>query len=245
MANGNLDIQYQKMEPMTKEVLAIIPARGGSKGLPRKNVLDLAGKPLMAWTIEASLNSKYITETIVSSEDDEILRIAKQYSAKTIKRPSNLAKDSSSSEEVVKHVLESLDKEFDYIVLLQPTSPLRTSKDIDDAFELLIKNKASSLISVYEIDNKYLKAFIEDKDGYIEGINNNSYPFIRRQDLPDIYMSNGAIYIIEKKFFIEKNSFYTEKTVPFFMEKSRSVDVDSLVDLNNIENFIKLKKLKK
>jgi|SaaInlLV_10m_DNA_2_1039722.scaffolds.fasta_scaffold00970_5 CMP-N,N'-diacetyllegionaminic acid synthase len=236
MENGNLDILYQKMELMTKKVLAIIPARGGSKGLPRKNILDLAGKPLIAWTIEASLNSKYITKTIVSSDDDEILDISKEYSAHTIKRPNEFATDIASSEVVVRHTIESINEKFDYIVLLQPTSPLRDVLNINNAFENLFKKNATALISVCEIDNKILKAFKENKDGFIEGISNNKYPFMRRQDLPKTYLSNGAIYIIRVDKFLENNSFYTNKTISYIMNDIQSMDIDTKDDLEKVYN---------
>jgi CMP-N,N'-diacetyllegionaminic acid synthase len=241
MENGSLDIQYLKMELMTNRILAIIPARGGSKGLPRKNIIDLDGKPLIAWTIEASLNSKYITKTIVSSDDDEILNIAKQYNADKLKRPDELALDTTASEPVVRDVIETLkkeNKEFDYLVLLQPTSPLRDTKNIDDAFGMLFKSEATALISVCEIDNKILKAFKTNKNGFIEGISSNKYPFMRRQDLPKTYLSNGAIYIIKVDEFLNNNSFFTDKTISYIMDEVKSLDIDSQEDLNKIKEYI-------
>lgn len=156
------------MESMTKKVLAIIPARGGSKGLPKKNIIDLAGKPLIAWTIETSLSSKYITKTIVSSDSDEILEVSKQYGSFILKRPIEFASDTSSSEVVVKHAMESMEEKFDYVILLQPTSPLRDTKDIDSAFEKFFSLDATALISVCEYDNKILKAFKENEFGYFK-----------------------------------------------------------------------------
>ncbi len=226
------------MELMTKKVLAIIPARGGSKGLPRKNIIDLARKPLIAWTIEASLGSKYITKTIVSSDSDEILEVAKKYGSDTVKRPDELATDISSSEVVVKHSLESMEEKFEYVVLLQPTSPLRDTVDIDRTFEKLFSLDATALISVCEYDNKILKAFKENEFGYIEGISNNKYPFMRRQDLPKTYMSNGAIYIIKVDEFLRNNSFYTDKTVQFVMDDIKSLDIDTKEDLEKVEKYI-------
>ena len=185
-------------------VVAIIPARAGSKGLPRKNIKNIAGKPLIVWTIEAALNSKCITKTVVSSEDDEILNISKKYGADIIKRPKELASDKSTSESIVLHVIDVLNsnkEKFDFLVLLQPTSPLRTSKDIDNAFELMLNDKATSVISAYEADNKILKAFKYSESGYVEGISNINFSFMRRQDLPKIFMPNGAIYIVDKNVF--------------------------------------------
>jgi CMP-N,N'-diacetyllegionaminic acid synthase len=226
---------------MTKRILSIIPARGGSKGLPRKNIIDLAGKPLIAWTIEASLNSEYISKTIVSSDDDEILNISKKYNADIIKRPDELALDTTAIEPVIKHVVEELkieNLEYDYLVLLQPTSPLRYAKDIDNAFDMLFKNNATALISVCEIDNKILKAFKQNKDTFIEGISNNKYPFMRRQDLPKIYLSNGSIYIIKIDEFLINNSFHTNKTISYIMNEIKSIDIDTQGDLENVRNYL-------
>lgn len=226
------------MVQMTKTILAIIPARGGSKGLPKKNIIDLAGKPLIAWTIDASLQSKYITKTIVSSDSDEILEIAKEYGADILKRPDKFATDTASSEMVVKHALESLNMQFDYVILLQPTSPLRDKNDIDGAFEKLFTLEATALISVCEFDNKILKAFKENKDGYLEGISNNKFPFMRRQDLPKTYMSNGAIYIIEVGEFLKNNSFFNDKTISYIMDAMKSLDIDTKEDLRRVGMII-------
>jgi len=224
---------------MTKKILAIIPARGNSKGLPKKNTLNLGGKPLIAWTIEASLDSSYITKTLVSSDNDEILDIAKAYGAVTLKRPGEYATDTASSESVIEHAIKNIDEYFDYLVVLQPTSPLRTAKDIDSSFRKIIKEAATSLISVCNTSNKILKAFKENDSGYIEGISNNEYPFVRRQDLPRTYMSNGAIYIVKVSDFLKLKSFYTGKTIAFLMDEVSSVDIDSQSDLQKAENYLR------
>lgn len=226
---------------MTKKILAIIPARGGSKGLPRKNILDLNGKPLIAWTIENSLKSRYITDTYVSSDDDEILEVSKKFGSKILKRPDHLATDISSSEEVVNHILEELkqyNKVYDYIILLQPTSPLRDEKDINRAFEMLFDKNATALISVKNEDNKILKAFIDNEEGFLYGIYNNKYPFTRRQDLPKIYMSNGAIYIIKVDEFLKNQSFLTNKTIKFIMDDIKSIDIDTKEDLKQLNDIL-------
>jgi CMP-N-acetylneuraminic acid synthetase len=223
------------MEQMTKRILSIIPARSGSKGLSQKNIINLAGKPLMAWTIEASLNSKYISKTIVSSDSDEVLTIAQKYNSDVLKRPNEFATDFSSSEIVVKNVLESIEEKFEYLVLLQPTSPLRDSNDIDNAFEKLFSSKATALISVRVYDNKILKAFKENDLGFIEGISNNQYPFMRRQELPKTYLSNGAIYIIKVEEFLKNFSFFSDKTISFVMDDRKSTDLDSKEDLEQVK----------
>ncbi|MCT7556237.1 acylneuraminate cytidylyltransferase family protein [Aliarcobacter butzleri] len=220
--------------------MSIIPARGGSKGLPGKNIIDLAGKPLIAWTIEASLKSKYITKTIVSSDNNNILEISKKFGVETIKRPDELALDTTPTEPVIEHVLKSLEniEQYDYLILLQPTSPLRDEKDIDSAIKLLIQKKVSALISTKEIDNKILKAFKNNENGYLEGIANNKYPFMRRQDLPKTFMPNGAIYIVSVKDFLKTKRLFTDKTISFEMSEEKSFDIDTKEDLNKCNDIL-------
>ncbi|NUW28480.1 acylneuraminate cytidylyltransferase family protein [Arcobacter butzleri] len=222
------------------KIVSIIPARGGSKGLPGKNIIDLAGKPLIAWTIEASLKSKYITKTIVSSDNNNILEISKKFGVETIKRPDELALDTTPTEPVIEHVLKSLEniEQYDYLILLQPTSPLRDEKDIDSAIKLLIQKKVSALISTKEIDNKILKAFKNNENGYLEGIANNKYPFMRRQDLPKTFMPNGAIYIVSVKDFLKKKRLFTDKTISFEMSEEKSFDIDTKEDLNKCNDIL-------
>ncbi|AGR78016.1 CMP-N-acetylneuraminic acid synthetase [Aliarcobacter butzleri 7h1h] len=224
------------------KIVSIIPARGGSKGLPGKNIIDLAGKPLIAWTIEASLKSKYITKTIVSSDDNNILEISKKFGVETIKRPNELALDTTPTEPVIEHVLKSLEniEQYDYLILLQPTSPLRDEKDIDSAIKLLIQKKVSALISTKEIDNKILKAFKNNENGYLEGIANNKYPFMRRQDLPKTFMPNGAIYIIDIKEFLKTKTLFTDKTISFEMSEEKSFDIDTKEDLKKIKKYMNI-----
>lgn len=219
------------------KIIAIIPARGGSKGIPRKNLVDFSGKPLMQWSIEAALKSNYITDVIVSSDDDEILNKAqKNKEVLAIKRPIEFARDNSKTEPVLTHVLESLkDTKFDYLILLQPTSPLRTSKDIDFAFEKILKSEATSLISVCELEHHPYKSFNIDEKGYLQGIINNDYPFFPRQELPKTYRANGAIYIIKVNDFLKKKSLLTDKTIHFEMTIESSLDIDTLEDLKRIK----------
>ena len=223
---------------MTKKILSLIPARAGSKRLPQKNMAELGGRPLIAWTIEASLNSKYITKTVVSSDSKEILKIAKEYGADFLKRPGLLANDTASSESVVAHALESIEEKFNFIVLLQPTSPLRKTEDIDNSFEKLFRENVTALVSVCETDNKILKAFKENEKGFLEGLSNNKYPFMRRQDLPKTYMSNGAIYIVKVSDFLKNNSFYTDKTISYVMHGDSNLDIDTKDDLKKAKNCI-------
>ena len=152
--------------------VSVILARGGSKGIPNKNLTIVNKKPLLHWTIEASQNSKYISDTFVSSDSPEILIFAEKSSIRTIKRPSYLASDKSSSADALEHAVLEIKKDLkpDFIILLQPTSPLRTYKHIDQACKKIIKEQSNSLISVCEIDNKYLKALIGTSEGFCKTI---------------------------------------------------------------------------
>jgi CMP-N-acetylneuraminic acid synthetase len=221
------------------KIISIIPARGGSKGLPKKNTIELNGKPLIFWTIKASIKSKYITKTIVSSDDDKILSISQKYKAEILKRPAELALDTTPTEPVIEHVLKNIENinTYDYLILLQPTSPLRDENDIDKSIELLIKRKATALISTTIIDNKVLKAFKNNKYGYLEGILNNEYPFMRRQDLPKILMPNGAIYIVSIQEFLKTRKLFTNETISFEMSNEKSLDIDTRSDLKKIQNI--------
>ena len=223
------------------KIISIIPARGGSKGLPKKNILELAGKALIAWIIESSLKSKYISKTIVSSDCDEILNISSKYGSEILKRPDELARDTTPTEPVVEHILQNIKDlgNYSYLVLLQPTSPLRDEKDIDEAISKLIQEKdATALISVKEIDNKILKAFKINNNGYLEGISNNKYPFMRRQDLPKVFMPNGAIYIISINEFLKTKRLFSDNAISYLMNEEKSLDIDTIDDFEKIKNYI-------
>jgi CMP-N,N'-diacetyllegionaminic acid synthase len=227
---------------MKNRITALIPARGGSKGLPKKNIIDLSGKPLIAWSIEASIGSKYIDRTIVSSENEEILRISQLYGASILSRPDELSQDETSTTDVIIHAINSLkgtEYETDIIVLLQPTSPLRSYFHIDRAFDVFFQSNATALVSVCEIDNKILKAFKMSKDGYLSPISDEKFVFSRRQELPDTFISNGAIYIVKVNEFMKKNSLLTDKTIMFKMDKKTSIDIDTADDLIAACNIIK------
>jgi len=225
------------------KILAIIPARGGSKGIPKKNLIDVAGKPLIAWTIEAAIDSKAMHTIVVTSDNKEILDYSATYkNVINIKRPTSLAEDSSPTEPVISHVLDTLPnvRNYDYLILLQPTSPLRTSKDINAAISLVFKSKALSLISVTEPTHHPLKSFIKDKNGYLKGLVNDNFPFMPRQKLPETFQPNGAIYIVEVKEFLKNNKLFTDKTISYKMSAEKSIDIDTLEDIKKLEHQIKL-----
>ncbi len=220
-----------------KTFLAIIPARGGSKRLPKKNILDLNGKPLIAWTIEASLNCDYINETLVSSDNDEILNISKKYGANILKRPEYLASDTASSFDAIKHAIESCNETFDYIVLLQPTSPLRNSKHITEAIDLLEEKNADAIISVCKMEHSPLWSNTIPSDSNMENFMGNEVKEKRSQDLETYYRLNGAIYICKKEKLLDENSFFIKNNIyAYKMSIEKSVDIDTKIDFK-LANF--------
>lgn len=224
------------------KILAIIPARGGSRGILRKNIRLLAGKPLVAYTIEAALHSRLINRVVVSTEDEEIAEIAKKYGAEIIERPEELARDESPTIDAIKHVIETLREKDNYnpdiIVLLQPTTPLRIVEDINNAVELFLNNDCESVVSVCET-NPYLSLTIKNK--YIEPIFGWDYFYKRRQDLPNSYSLNGAIYITAIENLNKYNSFLNNKTVAYVMLYERSIDIDEEIDFKLAEFFLRKK----
>ncbi len=221
-----------------KKFLAIIPARGGSKRLPRKNVLDLCGKHLIAYTIEAALKSKYINKVIVSSDDEEILNISSNFGADIIKRPIDLANDTATTFDTIKHTIDNFEK-YDYIVLLQPTSPLRNEKHIDEAIQLLEEKNADSIISVCEMDHSPLWSNTLPKDGNMSNFLKDEILNKRSQDLEKYYRLNGAIYICKTEKLIENKSFFLKDNIfAYIMNRENSVDIDVRDDLKKVERFI-------
>lgn len=223
---------------MKPKIIAIIPARGGSKGIPRKNIRLLCDKPLIAYTIEAALGSKYVDRVLVSTEDGEIAEIAKQYGAEVIKRPLELATDSASTEPVLEHVVRYLEKTEDYradiVVLLQPTSPLRNAGHIDEALETFFTSKYDSLLSVclshiflWKLDRK--------------GVYSVSYDFRnrpRRQDRQPEYRENGAIYITKYDTLMNKHNRLGGKIGLYVMPDENSWEIDTEFDFRLCEQLV-------
>ncbi len=213
-----------------KTFLAIIPARGGSKRLPRKNVLNLAGKPLIAWSIEAALESSYIDKVIVSSDNDEILNISKKFKADTIKRPDELASDLSSSFDAIKHTIDNLEK-YDYIILLQPTSPLRKTHHIDEAIKLLFEKKADAIISVCEMEHSPLWSNTLPKSNDMSCFLSEDIKNRRSQDLEKFYRLNGAVYICQTDKLLKDKSFILKENIfAYKMDRINSIDIDEDID---------------
>jgi len=221
-----------------KKILAVITARAGSKRLPNKNILDLAGKPLIAWTIDEAKKSKYIDELIVSTDSKKIAEISKYYGAEVpFMRPLKLAIDTADSISVLKHSIEFFKNKFDYILLLQPTSPLRTVKDIDKAI-IILNNKTKAVVSVCETEHSPLWSNTLPEDLSMKNFIRSEVKNKRSQDLPKYYRLNGAIYIAETKYFYKNNGFLGDKTKAYIMSQQNSVDIDTELDFKFCEILI-------
>ena len=224
-----------------KTYLAIIPARGGSKRLPGKNLLDLNGKPLVAWSIEAGLNSKYIDKVVVTSDDADILNIAKYYGVLSINRPIELSSDTATTFDAVEHAIENI-KYYDYIVLLQPTSPLRTEWHIDKAIEFLINKEADAIVSVCEMDHSPLWSNTLDDTLSMAEFLTKSIKNKRSQDLDSYYRINGAIYICDTKKLLKEKGFFIENRIyAFKMDGETSIDIDNEIDFQLADLILKNK----
>lgn len=225
-----------------KRFLAIIPARGGSKGIPNKNIMDICGKPLIAYTIEAGKKSKYIDEIMVSTDSEDIKNIAQQYGAKVpFLRPKQLSNDSAKSIDLVLHAIDFYKNNnmcYDYVILLQPTSPLRTFMQVDEAIEKLMESNRDSLVSVREAsENPVIMRSIQNEK--LKEVISFEGPNLRRQDLPTFYIFNGAIYINSNDMLIHKKMFIDEDTMPYVMSEESSVDIDTMLDAKLVEFIIK------
>lgn len=211
-------------------ILAVIPARGGSKGVPRKNIRNLAGKPLIAWTIKSAKQSKYIDKIILSSENQEIIQVARQYGCEVpFIRPEHLAVDETTGAEVILHALNRL-PQYDLVVMLQPTSPLRLAEDIDACIEKLILEKAVACVSVSESSQSPYWMYTFDETEKLQPIMKQDSIIPRRQELPIVYGLNGAVYVAYTNWLKQSQSFLTNETIGFVMPENRSFDIDEELD---------------
>lgn len=222
--------------------LGIIPARSGSKGIKDKNIRSLNGKSLISYTIEHALKSPYIDEVMVSTDSKEYADIAKRYGAKVpFLRSEKNSTDTSKSLDAVFEVLDKYEKlgtYFENVIILQPTSPLRTYNDIDGAFELYYKKNADSVVSVCECEYNPVLSNILPKNLNLFGFINEKN-IIRRQDMECYYRINGAIYISKVKTLREEKTFYGENSYAYIMEQIKSVDIDTELDFVYAEFLIK------
>lgn len=229
-------------------VLGLIPARGGSKGVPRKNIKNLAGKPLIQYTIEAAKEANFLTSIAVSSDDDAILEIALKLGvSQIIKRPKILASDTASSLDVVLHAVEFLKnkgKEYDAVCLLQPTTPFRADGLIDKAIEAFKKSEADSLVSVLPVPYEYNPhwVFEEDNKGNLRIATGEVEIIKRRQDLKPAYIRDGAIYITKTAVLLTKNSLYGNSIAYVTSDPERHINIDSMADWDQAEKLLKNQK---
>jgi N-acylneuraminate cytidylyltransferase len=219
-------------------VLALIPARGGSKGLPRKNILVAGGLPLIGWTIKAARESHVIERLILSSDDDEIIDLAHRFDCEVpFRRPTELASDASSTMDVIEHALDHFPS-HEYLVLLQPTSPLRTGEDIDAAFALMLERDAPSCVSVSQAEESPYLMYRVRNDESIESMLPPLSGSTRRQDLPPVYLLNGSIYIARTDWLRRTRSFLSETTVAYRMPVERSIDIDTADDFERFRRMV-------
>lgn len=229
---------------LIRMICAIIPARGGSKGIPGKNLIPFCGKPLLAWSIKQAEESGRVDKVFVSSDDDAILRVAEEYGAIGIKRPSELATDTASSEGALKHAINCIKEKYslpEYVVFLQATSPLRTGKDIDDAISLLESDKADSLFSAALLEDFCI--WTRDSDGY----SSFSYDYKnrgRRQERKPLYLENGSIYLFKPLVLEKYGNRLGGKISSFYMDYWKSYEIDKKEDIELCEYFMRKNILK-
>jgi CMP-N-acetylneuraminic acid synthetase len=220
--------------------IAIIPARGNSQRIKNKNLINLNGKPLIYWTLQSAIKSKHVSDICVTSDSKKILNYCKKYNVKTILRPKNLSGNIIMPDEAIKHSYLKIKKKFDYIVMLQPTSPLRTAKDIDNAIEVIIRDKADSLFSS-SIQSKFIWRQFKNT---LSPVNYNFKSRPRHQDI-SFYYENGAIYVSKPNLFTKHSNRLGGKISTYVMPDIRSIDIDNKKDLKDAEKIMKIDKKKK
>lgn len=212
------------------KILAVIPARGGSKGISRKNIKPLAGKPLIAWTIEAALHAQGIDRVIVSTEDEEIALVAKQFGAEVpFIRPLGLAQDDTPGIAPVLHAIKQL-PDYNWVLLLQPTSPLRSVEDIEGIIQFSREEGAPSAVSVTQVSKHPFWMYQRDDQSRLQALIPNRPEITRRQDLPAAYALNGALYLARTDWLIQNQEFIGPETLGYVMPGERSVDLDTPLD---------------
>jgi len=226
-----------------KRVLGVITARGGSKGIPKKNIIEVAGKPLIFWTILAAQQSRYLTRTIVSTDDSEIAEVARRYNAEVpFVRPKELADDDARSIDVVKHALLWVEhdegREYDIIVLLQPTSPCRLASDIDNGVRKLADEGVSSVVSVYRIRRPHPSRIKRLEGDVLRPYCIAEEEGLPRQRLDEAYARNGALYVFTRDLLMERDTLYGDSPRAIVMPIERSCEIDDPVDVVVCEYYL-------
>ena len=231
------------------EILAFIPARGGSKGIKKKNMTPLKGQPLLKYTFDAAKKSRLISRVILSTDDEEFAEYGRENGIEAVMRPKALAGDSTPMKDVINYHLSELRNsgyEPDILILLQPTSPLRTEKHIDEALEALINDvEADATVSVVDIPHEYLPMKIMElnDDGSLRFYRSDGEKYTTRQELPHLYARNGAaIYAVYIKSYLETGSLYGMRCIPYIMKEEESVDIDTEFDLFIAECIMRRKR---
>jgi CMP-N,N'-diacetyllegionaminic acid synthase len=226
------------------KILSIIPARGGSKGIHKKNIKLLAGKPLIAWTIETAIQSQSIDTVIVSTDDQEIATVAIKFEAEVpFMRPNALSQDDTPGIAPVLHAIQQLPG-FDWVILLQPTSPLRTVEDIEGIIQLCRNVGAQSAVSITEVNQHPFWMYQKDDKDILKPLPFNQHEIFRRQDLPSFYSLNGALYLANIEWLIDNQSFIGQDTLGYVMPNERSADIDTTLDWAWVEFLIQQKNAK-
>lgn len=217
-----------------QSILAVVPARGGSKGVPRKNLRVIGGKSLLAWTFEAAAGSVHLDRTILSSDDPEIIRFARSKGWDVpFVRDSRLATDEARTVDVILDALIRCPG-YNWVVVLQPTSPLRTSHDIDRSIEICVERKAPACVSVRHADESpYWMMHISDSGHVVPMFPDMNIS--RRQELPPVYLLNGAVYVANTEWLIAERKFVTPETAAYVMPAERSSDIDTEDDILRID----------
>ena len=224
-----------------QQVLGIIPARGASKGVPRKNIRIVGGRPLIAWTIDAARQSKYLDRVVVSTDDTEIAEVARGFGADVpFLRSAELAADDTPGIEPVLHAVDLL-PDHDYIVLLQPTSPLRTAEDIDGCIELCVSSKAPAAASVCRVEKSPYWMYTLERDAKMRPLLDKTPLASCRQDLPPVYVLNGAVYVAGTRWLKNAREFVTADTAGYVMPCARSLDIDTELDLKIADALLREK----
>ncbi len=216
--------------------IAVIPARSGSKGLPDKNIIDLAGRPLMYYTVKAALDSGCFEEVMVSTDSEKYASIARKFGANVpFFRSEKMSGDSASSWDTVQEVLlnyEVIGKKFKYVALLQPTSPLRDSEDIKNVFKFLTETEANNVVTITETDHPVQWCFRLPRSGMMDEMAASPYNYMRRQELEKYYRENGAMYLVDARKIMKNGyNFYTDKCAGYIMPREKSIDIDTKLDL--------------
>lgn len=228
---------------VNSSVLGIIPARGGSKGVPRKNVRELGVKPLVAWTIEAAISSGCFDKIIVSTDCENIAETAKSYGAEVpFLRPDYLSSDEAKTTDAVSHVLEAINQRFDLVAVLQPTSPFRSGEQISQAFDIMRKMGSKSLVSLCQVKKSPYLMYTLNQSGGIDTFIESEYQLSRRQEQPKVFCLNGAIYIAETELFLKEGQLVYSYSTPFIMDEVSSIDIDEEIDFKLAECIVEQKK---